>query len=335
MKDYINHKYNKEGKESMVLITIIIPHYNNWTMLFELLDTIPTNPLFEVIVIDDNSDDYEKKIKFLKEQYPNVLVKNNNTGSKGAGAARNIGLSIAKGKWLLFADSDDKFITDLEDVVRYYSDSEADIIYFRPESFNGLDGKLSVRHIQQDSYVIKHLEDKTKLTELKLRYYFLVPWSKMIRKKIVDKNNIKFEEIMVSNDILFSAKTGHFAQTIEASNISLYSVRQREGSLTSIIGEKNFKIRFNAWIDYIMFLKNNLHEKEYSMLNISAIPLLMMVLKNKLGLKNYWIVIKTCKKNGVPLLDKRLLNPLFTINSLLKFIDSRRVLNKTEVNETE
>jgi len=49
---------------------------------------------------------------------------------KGAGYARNIGLSHARGKWIIFADADDFFTADCFTILNEYMDSPHEVIYF-------------------------------------------------------------------------------------------------------------------------------------------------------------------------------------------------------------
>ncbi|NCU28638.1 MAG: glycosyltransferase family 2 protein, partial [Candidatus Moranbacteria bacterium] len=89
-------------------LSIIIPHWQNASDLERLLASIPTKKGYEIIVVDDYSDDNcFKKVVELHESYNFTLLKNN--GKKSAGTCRNIGLSHATGKWILFADADDFF----------------------------------------------------------------------------------------------------------------------------------------------------------------------------------------------------------------------------------
>ena len=93
-----------------VKVSVILPVYNVEKYLKECLDSILNQTLqeIEVICVDDGSTDrsleilreYEKKDKRVI-----VLTQEN----KGAGAARNKGLAIAKGEYLSFLDSDDFF----------------------------------------------------------------------------------------------------------------------------------------------------------------------------------------------------------------------------------
>lgn len=88
-------------------LSVIIPTYNRITMLEEALASLYAQEYkgsVEVIVIDDNSKDGTSQI--IREKYPDIhlitLAEN-----KGASAARNQGITAAKGKFMAFLDSDD------------------------------------------------------------------------------------------------------------------------------------------------------------------------------------------------------------------------------------
>ncbi len=88
-------------------VSVVIPTYNRISMLEEALQSIFSqefNETVETIVVDDNSQDNTSEI--ISHKYPEVnLISLKQNG--GAAAARNRGLSVAKGKYVAFLDSDD------------------------------------------------------------------------------------------------------------------------------------------------------------------------------------------------------------------------------------
>ena len=86
-------------------ISVIIPSYNRWYCLPRALDSVfaQTQPAHEVIVIDDGSTD--NTVELLSEHYPDVKVISQ--ANAGVSAARNTGISSAKGQWIALLDSDD------------------------------------------------------------------------------------------------------------------------------------------------------------------------------------------------------------------------------------
>lgn len=230
-------------------LSIIIPHYNSIDFLSQLLDSIPASDWIQIIVIDDNSP---VSLDKLKLRYPHVEFYINPKDKKGAGAARNIGLSKANGKWIIFADSDDYFTNESFKFIYSHLSTRADVIYFRPESFNVSFNQPGTRH-----KVYARLLKKFSITHDKtLLYKFFVPWSKMISKKIVDKNQIKFDEIIASNDMNFSLKVAFFSQKSIYDDNCIYVVTESENSLTKQVSEAVIDSRFYAICRYNQFLKD-------------------------------------------------------------------------------
>ncbi|MGY0837552.1 glycosyltransferase family 2 protein [Aerococcus urinaeequi] len=281
-------------------LSIVIPHYNSWSELNNLLKTIPTNSI-SVIVIDDNSIDSETNLSEFQKKYPNVTFLVNTSGNKGAGAARNIGINMVSTEWIMFADADDLFIDNFENIINKYLNSKFDVIYFEPISFKTGNDISSKRHVPYKNLIRQFNSDPTLKNELLLRCGFYVPWAKLIRKSLIDEFNIKFEEIQYSNDLLFSAKIGVKAKEILAVNQVIYSVRESDTSLTSSMDSRKFKIRFDAWLKYVDYLKSNLDENEYKVLNLSAFSQIIHVFRNKLGLNSFLYVIKESYKRNIPI----------------------------------
>ena len=63
----------------------------------------------------------------------------------GAGGARNLGLKNARGKWLLFLDSDDFFLNTAFTVFDKYLNSSYDVIYFKLTSIFSATGEIADR----------------------------------------------------------------------------------------------------------------------------------------------------------------------------------------------
>jgi glycosyltransferase involved in cell wall biosynthesis len=94
------------------LLSVIIGAYNDWTPLDNCLASLAeqTGPTFEVIVVDDGSDESAPQvIRRWERSYPLTIVRQ---AHAGVAAARNRGIQISKGSILLFADADCKLQTD-------------------------------------------------------------------------------------------------------------------------------------------------------------------------------------------------------------------------------
>lgn len=141
---------------------------------------------------------------------------------KGAGYARNIGLSHARGKWIIFADADDFFTADCFTILNEYMDSPHEVIYF------------NVRFVMSDNpsqesrrgtYYTNFFNDVN--PENKLRYQSQVPWGKMIRRSFLSTFHIQFDETRIANDVYFHALSVYMPpkQPQTEESLLLYRIR--------------------------------------------------------------------------------------------------------------
>jgi glycosyltransferase involved in cell wall biosynthesis len=238
------------NNNSNKLLTIIIPHYKSLDSLEKLLNSIPKNELYQVIVVDDHSscDFQDISIKFFWVEFVSQVC-----GKKWAGAARNKGLSLAVGKFILFADADDYFVSNAFELVDEYIAKDFDIVYFSPTSINE-NGKLSLRHTKYSDLVVSYLNSEDNA----IRYEYFVPWSKLYKAKLIQENDIKFDEVIASNDVMFSLMTGFYGNNFEVSSDTIYCVVESSSSLTKVLSEDVTDSRFDVLCRYNNFIKEKL-----------------------------------------------------------------------------
>lgn len=135
-------------------LSVIIPVYNTAAYLPACIGSIYAQGIddMEVICIDDAStDDTPEVLRALQEKYPlTVIVQEKNAGQS---AARNAGIRLAKGRYLLFVDSDDRLCPEvLPQLLSRAQEQALDVLYFDGEAFmDGKDGQDEQRlaHYQQ------------------------------------------------------------------------------------------------------------------------------------------------------------------------------------------
>ena len=93
------------------LVSVIIPTFNRSNLVVKAIDSVlaQTYPNVEIIVIDDCSTD--NTISVL-EKYGNKIQFHRNDVNSYVGFTRNFGVSIAKGEYIAFLDSDDCWLPD-------------------------------------------------------------------------------------------------------------------------------------------------------------------------------------------------------------------------------
>ncbi len=232
--------------------SIIIPHKNIPELLRRCLNSIPQRNDIQIIVVDDNSDssivDFEHFPGIDNPMVEIIITKEN----KGAGYARNVGLKKAIGKWILFADADDFYNKNAFSFYDEYLNSPYDVIYFGTNSVysDTLEPANRTEYINRN--ILPFLSAKE---ENSIRYFTYPPWCKMIRKSLVCEHAIFFDEIFAGNDIMFSAKVGHYAGKIYADKRQPYCATVRKGSLVNSINKQVIKSRLNARVSLSMFLR--------------------------------------------------------------------------------
>lgn len=289
-------------------LSIIIPHFNSISLLSQLLESIPDNDWIQVIVVDDNSP---ISLTPLKLTYPHVDFFKNPIDKKGAGAARNTGLNEAKGKWLIFADSDDYFTNSAFQIIKsHLNNSNADVIYFKPDSFNIGLKRPGTRHKHYANLLNSFSVTKDKT----LLYKFFVPWSKMVSRQLIVKHQIEFDEIIASNDMNFSLKVAYFSTRSIYDKNTVYIVTESENSLTKQTSEEVIDSRFYAICRYNQFLEEQNQSKHKLSTNM------IIYGARHVGLKKMIFLFVYSIKNKQPLLKG--LKPLLK----LMFRDLKRTL---------
>lgn len=296
------------------ILSIIIPHYNSACYLERLLKSIPRNEEIQVIVVDDNST--ERDVEDVIKKYDYVEFYCNQEKVNSAGACRNVGLQHAMGKWILFADADDYFVDDFLTKLRPHFNSDADIVFFKPTSIYNEDGRIAERHVIYEKIIQQYIEELCEKNELLLRYEYVSPCSKLIRKDLIDKNEIQFEKIRYSNDVMFSTFIALRAKRIEASLDVIYVITKMNGTLTTTVTENSFKQRLDVFIRRNNLLKKELTDYQFKMLNINGVGHVYNILKYRLGIKVLVSCVKNLKENDIPVMNPEFFRLSFWMDKL-------------------
>lgn len=202
------------------MVTIVLPVYNSELYLEKCLDSIinQTYRDFEVICVDDGSTDSSYKIlsrySAVDKRITIIESQHNN-----AGKARNIGMSVARGEYIIFLDSDDYFDENLLDLmVETIRKNSSDIVVCGSVGVDNntgnniwMGGSLNMNLIPQaKTFSARDIGNTL--------FQFVAgwPWDKIYRLTFLKENNIKFQEQQVANDASFVYKA-----FLRASKISI------------------------------------------------------------------------------------------------------------------
>lgn len=191
-------------------ISIIVPVYNVEKYLKPCLGSIVTQEFsgkFEVIIVDDGSKDDSGAIADSYGLMPNVLVIHQVNG--GLSAARNAGLRVSRGKYIMFVDSDDMIGPGyLEAMWSRLVQTSADFVTstFRYMSDDGLIGE-----IEND------------------RASWMVPWGRLYRREVW--NRLGFPVGAWYEDLIHPLWIDSFFKDEPCYDLSGYYYRIRPGSI--------------------------------------------------------------------------------------------------------
>lgn len=209
-----------EEEQDVPGISVIIPVYNAEKYLPQCLESIlgQTYRNIEVICVDDGSTDSSKNILeeyALKDDRLLVLYQKN----QYAGVARNHGMEIAKGKYLLFLDADDFFDPMLcEKAYVAAQKYEADLVLFSAKRFD----EKTRDYLDSPWYLVTSMIPKKDCFSRSdfngdiLSLTFLGPWNKLFRRSFVEKHDLTFQSLHNSNDDYFIAMAISLAERITA-----------------------------------------------------------------------------------------------------------------------
>lgn len=256
-------------------ISIIIPVYNSQKYLNQCLDSIINQTFndFEVICIDDQSTDSSLGIlqNYAKIDPRIKIIRQENAG---AGAARNAGLKIAKGDYILFLDSDDFFeLNMLEKAYEACVKNDLDFVVFRSDIYDDKANKFILQYftVRSDLLPKKRIFCYKDIKKDLFRVFVGWAWDKLYKREFVLSNNFFFQEQRSTNDLLFVFTALVKAKRIMVINDILVHHRTNIGSSLSTTREKSWQCFYNALLALKEeLIKSGIYEEiEQSYINYS------------------------------------------------------------------
>lgn len=187
------------------LVSIVVPVYNAEDYLAEALDCLLQQSYedIEILLVDDGSRDGSRAIceEYAARDSRFRYVWQENAG---AGAARNHGMDLARGEYLMFLDSDDLFEPELVAHLKSaIEQGESDIAVCRADWFDGEYRPCEGRPLNDKSPIIN---GTLRPAEFADRFYQTVtscPWDKMYRASRIKEEKLRYQNLRYSNDSYF------------------------------------------------------------------------------------------------------------------------------------
>lgn len=229
-----------------MLISFIVPVYNVEAYLKECINSILEQSFadYEIVLVDDGSTDNSGNLcdeYREKDVRINVIHKDNG----GLSDARNAGIHVAKGKYILFVDSDDYIgKNSISNIVKYLKQQkeEPDIMFLEAIRVypDGTEDPLG------DGYVASCINGKNKKDVMEhlasLPKFPAAAWSKLVKRKFLIQNSLFFEKGLLSEDIDWTIKMILKAKKFAYCDVNYYYYRQnRNGSISNTFDEKSIE----------------------------------------------------------------------------------------------
>ena len=228
-------------KKRKPIVSVIIPAYNAAKTIRECLDSLLIQSLkdIEIICVDDGSEDNTIEIlnEYRKKDSRIVVLQQKN---QYAGVARNNGLEIARGDYVMFLDADDFFHPDmLMEMVRKGIQQRADIVVCGALRYHDTEKTMTPASWMLNMKLVssKACFSAEDIPERIFNFTAPAPWNKMFRRDFVQKQNLFFQDTLYANDLRFTMTALAMASRISVVDREL--VYYRVGQKTNLQSVKS------------------------------------------------------------------------------------------------
>ncbi len=194
-----------------IVLSFIIPIYNAEKNIKNCINSIvrENENNYEIILINDGSTDKSKEVcDEIVSSYNNIKVMH--TVNNGQGKARNLGLDIACGKYVMFVDIDDEIIlSGVNNMLDIALKGDYDIVcstYYRIENSGE---NLVLNDFKSGEVTAKGtLEDRDRYNKIKNKSVFGYLWNKVIKTSFITQNGVRLdnERKVFMEDFIFNLK---------------------------------------------------------------------------------------------------------------------------------
>ena len=210
------------------LISIIVPVYNSQTTINKCIDSLinQTYKNIEIILINDGSKDNSLNIcKYYKKIDERIIVIDQI--NQGVSSARNKGIDICNGEFIIFVDSDDFIevdtITELVKILN--TENKYDLIIFGINRVNKAYKKLN-KYIHTD--IVERCNSIIEISELLPKLItsekINSPVNKLYKSNIIKDSNIKFNvNLNIAEDLMFNIEYIMHVRSIYVTNKPFYN----------------------------------------------------------------------------------------------------------------
>lgn len=241
--------------------SIIITAYNVEQYIEKAIDSVlsQTYNNYEMIIVDDSSTDatVEKISKYKHYEQVKIFCSKQN---KGAGGARNKGVSLASGEYIIYLDGDDVLYSNdvLQKIDKLLGNTKVDILFLGYQEIGGLN-RIFIPSEETTKTKEQNLQKIIDLEELSV-------CSKCWRREFLIENEIVFIEHIFYEDMIYLFETYVKMNRWSYGEILIFKyTRDRDGSVMTKPSIKRCSDLYR-YMSYLMELYPKFEKKEQDIL---------------------------------------------------------------------
>lgn len=250
-------------------VSVIVPIYNVEQYVEECLKSVLTQHFesMEVICVDDGSEDdsMKKVIEMAQQDYRIKIIRHEK--NRGLSAARNTGLTSAKGKYILFMDSDDVLMPNA--ISQLYQEAEqraVDVVYFDyVKLYDAIPNYEKVNHCEKIRYDGIYTGREFFCRTMECGEWKCEVWRQFVKREFLLNHKISFLEGILHEDNLYSFYIAMEARRVCNINKALYYYRQREASIMRTQDVRRAQSMFVILSEIFVYWKTNRFTKKESL----------------------------------------------------------------------
>ena len=254
-------------------VSIIIPIYNAEKHLRRCVDSVLKQDFedFELILMNDGSRDSSGMICDTyaeKDERVHVVHKENS----GVSDTRNQAMTLARGEYLQFLDSDDWITPDATGLlVRMATEHHCEMVI--ADFYRVIGERLSPKGKIREDGILSREDFAMEMMENPADFYYGVLWNKLYRRDIIEKNNLCMDkDISWCEDFIFNMEYIRHVKQVYALHVPMYYYVKTPGSLvsqgTSIA--KTIQMKRTVFKCYKEFYKEVFKEEDYEKIRLQV-----------------------------------------------------------------
>lgn len=295
------------------LISIIVPVYNSSKYLEECINSIlnQTYKNLEIILVNDGSTDGSLKIcEKMKEKDKRVIVINKK--NTGVSDTRNVGINIAKGKYIAFVDSDDVIEDNM--IFSLYNiaiEKKVDVVRCNYREY-GTSNKGKLYDIEEKKFTKEEIENVIPYFITNIKNIPAYVWVLLINKDKI----VKFDRTLYfMEDTEFVIRLLLNIDSIYFSSLCLYNYRYNNQSAS-----KNSKKVIDNILGILDSEKRIKHFlKENNLLNEE--------LNKRMNATAFSLIISKIKLLSVDEINKKEIKEIFKLKEIKEILNNIEISN--------